>query len=256
MNKKIIYHIISLLVLFCACDSVEDRQDLGNVLTENQLVFDLIQTPAGSNSVVFQNQTANIIPYYDWGTGFSNKPRTEAYFPFAGEYTVNFTAFCAGGTVSTNKKFTVDQNDPNYFENPIWNLLTNTTGKTWVWALDHPSGHPYGNGPVDCLEPGWWQVTVAEIEGWGIAQDEITFDINGAANFSIKTKDGIKTGFFDIGEMTVEGQVFPSLKISGATMSRDEDKSGLYHIVKLTQDELIVHQEYNVSIYKRKGFMY
>ena len=149
MKTRLIYFISIFLVLLVSCDPIENRDKLGSVLSENELAFDIIQEPTGSNTVRFVSKTSGIIPYFDWGSGFSNKESAEAYLPFAGTYTVTYTAYCAGGSVSVSKEFTVSDNDEEYFKDPAWNLLTNgTEGKTWVFATDVPSydGKIWGNG--------------------------------------------------------------------------------------------------------------
>ena len=257
--KTINYIIFALasFVIFPACDPIEDRESLGEKVSESDIRISVSQSTDKDNIVYLENKTPSVIPYWDYGTGYSSQQKDTILIPFAGTYDISFTAWSAGGPTTVVKQVVVSQNDPDYFADEVWGLLTNNgEGKTWVWALDCPGGFPYGNGPEDCLAPVWWTVNVAGLADWGIDKDEMYFDLKGAANYTITKTSGVTKAFFDVSKMEVAGVVYPRLKIIGGGLSRDEGGTGVYHIVKITEDELIVHQDYNVAIYKRKGFMY
>lgn len=286
MNTKICYLFASIIMLCVACDPVEDRDKPGRILNSDELVFDLIQEPAGSNTIIFDNKTPEIIPYYDWGTGFSNKPRTEAYFPFAGDYTVTFTAYCAGGSVSTTRNFTVSRNDPEYFKDPAWNKISgNGAGKVWIFATDIPTdnydGRIWGNGGYKGNPPGpsWWGRTAADAKDDNIdIGAEMYFDLDGGANFKVTNHGTVSSGSYDLKldekVMSDDGQVWSigSIELAGATIphgiSQNEGKKPVYKfdICILTEDELVL--SYNTGNnkgsgseswfwrFKRKGFDY
>lgn len=286
MKTHIICLFALLLGVFVACDPIEDREEAGRVLSESELAFDMIQEPAGSNTVTFTNQTPAVIPLFDWGTGFSNKPVTEAYFPFAGKYTVVFTAYCGGGTVSTAKEFTVNQNDPEYFKDPAWNLISgNGTGKTWVFAADIPAsnyeGRIWGNGGFKGMPvgPGWWGRTAADAKDDKIDLNaELFFDLDGGAHLKTSENGTTTTGSYDLKlnekVMTSDGQTWAigSIELAGATIphgiSQNEGLKPVYKfdICTLTDDELVL--SYNTGNnrgdgseswfwrFKRKGFNY
>ncbi|GEM_PF-1069117 len=284
MKNKIIYLSLLITLFFSACDTIEDRDEPGRVLNESELLFDMIQEPAGSNTVLLENKTKNVIPYFDWGTGYSTQSKTEAYFPFAGEYTLTFTAFCAGGPVSTTRTFKVDNNDPEYFKDPAWALLSgNNNGKTWVFATDIPKssyeGRIWGNGGYMRMPPGpdWWGRTAADAIDDNIdLQAEMYFDLAGAANFKVTNHGSTSTGTYDLKltekVITDDGSTWSigSLELSGATIphgiSINEDSKTVYkfNICVLTEDELVLAYlnptvDYGETWYwrfKRKGFNY
>ncbi|HYX06583.1 MAG TPA: hypothetical protein VE912_07595 [Bacteroidales bacterium] len=260
--KKIIFLLISVSILFASCETIENREMLGSVLSKDEIDIQVIQEPAGSNTIVLKNNTPGIIPYWDWGTGWSNKNEAEVYIPFAGDYTVEFTAFCDGGTVTVNRDFSVASNDDSYFDSdPAWKGLTGGgSGKTWVWALDHPSGYIAGNGPTDCLFPAWWVMTPDGLNIPDALNYEFYMDLNGAANFELKN---VVDGSVQKGVFTVDDP----LKIGDVNYSVIEVLGGphipwfsgtKYHLTNLTDDELSVHlyNAYDVAVFKRKGFVY
>lgn len=283
MKSRFFYFLFICLVLFASCDPIEDRDALGRVLDESELAFDIIQEPAGSNTVKFVSKTPGIIPYFDWGSGFSNKESAEAYLPFAGTYTVTYTAYCAGGPVSVVKEFTVAGNDEQYFKDPAWMLLTNgSEGKTWVFAMDVRSydGRIWGNGGYlnAPAGPGWWGRTAADAVDDKIDLNaELSFDLNGAANMKVSENGQNTKGTFDLRIAPVkdgEGKVWAigSIELSGATIphgiSVNESSKAVYKftICTLNENELVL--SYNTKnltspgteawfwVFKRKGFNY
>jgi hypothetical protein len=260
--KKISFFAFAFALLFVACETIEDRDELGSVLREDELVIEVTQETAGSNTIKLKNNTpgVGITPYWDWGTGWSNKNEAEVYIPFAGEYKVTFMAICEGGYVTTERSFTIAKNDDAYFDtDPAWKLLTNGgTGKTWVWATDHPSGKLAGNGPLDCIKPEWWTMTPNEY--WGTKNNEVYMDLIGAANFIHTKGDGsIVKGVFNVlAPFTgVEGKSFSSIEVLGGATFPWPD-NGKYHITLLNDNELSLHKynAFDIGLYKRKGFNY
>lgn len=286
MKAKIIFLFLLLLTIFTACEPIEDRQDAGNVLKESELIFNIIQETTGSNTVIFENKTPGILPFFDWGSGFSNKAQAEAYFPFAGTYSVTFTAYCAGGNISTSKEFTVNQNDPAYFNDPAWNLISgNGSGKTWIFAADIPSsnfgGRIWGNGGYLDIPsgPNWWGRTFEDAKDDEIDLNaELYFDLDGAAHMKTISNGTTTTGNYDLKlnekVMTSDGQIWAigSIEFSGVTIphgiSQNEGQKPVYKfdICTLTENELVLcyNTEGNRTQgceswywrFKRKGFNY
>lgn len=283
MKTRVFYFLFIYLVIFAACDPIENRDKLGEVLNEDQLFFDIVQEPEGSNTVKFVSKTPGIIPYFDWGTGFSTKENAEAYLPFAGTYTVTYTAYCAGGAVSISKEFTVSENDEEYFKAPAWNLLTNgTEGKTWVFATDVPTydGKIWGNGAYLNFPagPGWWGRTAADAKDDNIdVNSELCFDLNQAANVKMCENGKESKGTFNLTIENIkddDGKVWAIgyIELAGTTIphgiSQNEDKKTVYkfNICTLNENELVL--SYNTKnltdpgtetwfwVFKRKGYTY
>lgn len=263
--KKVIYGLMGFALLLASCGTLEDRDELEPVLTANDLKITIIQPTPGSNTIVFHNETEGAIMYYDWGTGTltSRNEYDTIYIPFASSPTLTYTAFCGGGTVSGSQTFTIDANDDAFFDtDPAWKGLTaGGAGQTWVYALDIPGGIIAGNGPEDCQAPAWWTMDASPGNSWIKFNDEISFDLNGAANVTYKAEDGsTKTGFFKVIEPAVFNDVSYSgiQTLNGVTFPWPAPSDGKYHITKLTADLLSLHEykQFNIAMYKRKGFSY
>jgi hypothetical protein len=258
MRNTLFFTILMSLVL-SACETIEDRNEMGHLITKEQIKINVTQNPSGSNTIIVENLTDEILPYWDWGTGWSNKQKDTIYIPFGGDYTLNFTAFSQGGSVTVSQKFSIAENDEEFFTtDPAWLGLTgNGEGKTWVWATDHPSGYLAGNGPEDSVTPAWW--TMKPSDYWGTTTDEVYMDLDGAANFKHTKGDGsVVTGVFNVIEpFVINGQTFSGFEVLGGP-TFPWPASGKYHITHMNEDELSIHAyaAYDVALYKRKGFNY
>ena len=263
--KKVIYGLMGFALILTSCETMEKRDEMGSVLTADQLKITIIQPTPGSNTIIFNNETEGAIIYYDWGTGTltSRQEYDTIYIPFASTVTLKYTAFCQGGTVTGSKSFTIAANDDAYFDtDPAWKGLTGGgAGQTWVYALDIPGGIIAGNGPEDCQAPAWWTMDASPGNSWIRFHDEITFDLLGAANVTYKAESGaISKGFFKVIDPAVFGGVSYSgiQTLNGVTFPWPTPSDGKYHITKLTTDLLSLHEykQYNIAMYKRKGYVY
>jgi hypothetical protein len=260
MNK--IFNLLIGATMLVACETIEDRESLGPVLKQSNLEFVVSQPASGSNTIYLESRTKGALPYWDWGTGFSNKMKDTLYIPFAGTFTIRYTAFGDGGTTIDSTTFTIAENDDAYFDqDPAWKALTNGgSGETWVWALDIPTAKIAGNGPENCLVPTWWTMTEAEYgQSPKPLTDEVHMNLLGAANFHWKKPDGsVVKGFFNVIPPFVhEGNSYSAIETVGG-VTFPWPRTGKYHFTKMTTDELAVHayKGYEISMFKRKGFEY
>lgn len=294
MKKRIIYLIAGAALLFAACDPIEDRIDAGSVLSESELSAFVKVTVTGNN-VTIENTAPETVSFMKTSFGQqSNKNKDTFYIPLKNTYTATVTAYCAGGPVTVSKEFQIAQNDPTYFADPFWQLLTNdTAGKSWVWALDFPGGKVWGIGPYLASTSGdWWAPAVADLPGQGATlTDEVVFDLNGGLNFKVinsvgTTKEpavpGNGTGTFnmDLGEanhvMNADGNAvwsYGKITFTNHTipLGIEPNTSGKplhykFDILKMTNDELwLAFPEPGVTWawgaawyykFKRKGYTY
>lgn len=243
--------IIGILAtgLLCACNPIEDRNELTGSLNPEDIN---ISVSVSGNTITMENKTQGIIPYWDYGTGFSNKNKESILQPFAGEHSIKFTAFGVGYKGTTvEKKVVVEKNDMEYFKVPVsWNLLSGDgKGKTWVWNLDKE--HPYGNGSEMMTDVEWWGPGVPAMKSDGTAYDEMTFDLQGAANFSLthKKADGtvlsVEKAFFKTYPTTYNKQTFNQVEIIGGKISKGTDNNLSYDIVKLNENELVLRERHS-----------
>jgi hypothetical protein len=213
--------IITLGILF-SCEPIEDRFGLPDMTLESsELQYSAVVT---GNNLVLKNMTPDVIPYWSYADakgnelGHSNLNETTIAMPFAGTFSVTFTAFARGGSVSSSVVVKVLQNDNSLFSDPRWAMLTNgVLGKTWKInmvapiefvgtnihspAMDAIYGSAPGSGDWNWY-PNFSDISWAgyEDKDWG----EITFDLKGGYNVTVKqtsvvtgsTAQTVKTGTY------------------------------------------------------------
>lgn len=194
-----------------SCDPIEDRYSLPSMkLSSSDLKYSAVVT---GNNLVLKNLTPDIIPYWSYSDskgnelGHSNLNEITVAMPFAGTYTVNFTAFERGGSVTSSVVVKVLQNDNSLFSDSRWALLTNgVAGKTWKLNMVAPIefvGTNIHSPAMDAIygaaagTADWnWYPNFSDIP-WAGYEDkdwgEITFDLNGGYNVTIK-QTSVTTG--------------------------------------------------------------
>lgn len=191
-----------------------DYPELGTPLSPSDLKYTVTQDPSYDNRLYFSSESEGVIPFWDYGLGISNQPKDTIIYPFGGSFWVKYTGFGRAGSLTDSTEITVSENDPSFFSDPQWNFLTNgAAGKTWIFDPTAPIGY-YGKDylaqtgssddwsyfPGDC--PDWSGF------GCGIYWGEMTFDLNGSYNYTVKQKSLTTDEFttttgkfgFDIGD--------------------------------------------------------
>lgn len=186
MNKLGCLFLLSLLTL-SACDPITDRAELSTDFQAEDLKYSVTQKKGQDNVVYLSSETPGVIVYWDYEIGTSNQEQDTISIPFAGDYTITYTAYPGGMPVADSTEITVSQNDPSYFSEPEWNYLTNgVAGKTWVLNMERPVGWyglDYGEGGSGdwvyhpSYEGNEW---VMENKDWG----QMTFNLDGDYNYS------------------------------------------------------------------------
>lgn len=240
-KSKLAIAFAGALLLLAAC-SPDDPQ-LGSIKAKSELNISVTQNPEKDNTIYLENKTPGIIPYWDYGIGFSNKNKDTIDIRFAGEYDIKFYALDKGGYVSTSQKVTVSKNDEDYFKDPIWNLLANgSEGKTWVWN-DKVSAC-YGNGGQGSTAPEWWQVPYTDVVSYGWETGNMVFDLNGAQNFTKTLNAGATTkGFFNLDVENKRLTILNTNILHGADYADDGASGNYYVITKLTETEMTLSRQ-------------
>lgn len=248
------YIILLLLILVSACTKEDNESLPGSSIAKADLKFSVTQEQGHDNIVTLNSLTkGSYIPYWQIAGISTKKPIDTITVPFAGTFTLIYSIYTSGGPLTDSTQITVSENDPNYFSSIMWNQLTNgQEGKTWVWAVDRPTGMVYGNGSGAAVEPEWWKNGISYLAGEGVADDEMTFNLNGAKNYSFTHAGTTKAAAFDLDTLK------KTLKITGSDISLGGKVT--YVIVKLTDDELTLAQQgdgwRNLWLFKRKGYTY
>ncbi len=240
--KPAITFLVALLLLV-ACSP--DNPQLGGIISQSGLDISITQDPEKDNIIHLENKTPGIIPYWDYGIGFSNENKTTIVIRFAGEYDIKFYALDKGGSVSTSQKVTVSENDADYFKDPMWDLLTNgSEGKTWVWNDKIPAC--FGNGGAGSIIPEWWQVSYGEVVSNEWETGEMVFNLDGAQNFTKTLDTGVATkGFFDLDVENKRLTILNANVLHGADYADDGAKGNYYVITRLTETEMTLARQGN-----------
>lgn len=257
MKKNTYYAILGLMFLSVSCEPIEKRDDLKSVLSESELQLDVYGTTEGGNQIVLSNTTPQVGSYWDYIIDISTRQRDTVLIPFLGKQTIKFSGFCTGGVVSTTRTVNITTID-----HPIdkeWTDIAGTdiVGKTWVWDYDEESDVIWGQGEyLFDREPTWWEVSAEEAAESMFPEEftqEMTFDLNGKANFIKKTAEGdiVEQGTFKFDmskkRTTESGEVWSigQLIFTGATVlyGYDGDTEELvyvFDILELTDTHMLL----------------
>lgn len=242
-----------ILLLAAACDPIELRDEMGPKVNPSEFDYTITNMPGTDYMLILENKTPGVMFSWDYAWGVTRKQRDTVRILVPGTYEIKITATTAGGIVEDTKTVTVTQADPEAFQEPEWTYLTNlAAGKTWVWDDTQPS--PWGNGGYrGCNAPCWWALTMADIIGRGVGSDEMTFDLNGGRNLTLKaaqdpaiymgtTKGSFDISFgaaregWDVGKLTTTNvTVINGMQVNAANAVEDE-----FYILKLTEDQLVL----------------
>ena len=184
-----------VLGLMFSCEPQEDRESLP-AITLDPAEINISVTNVG-NEVTMTNSTPDVIPYWSYKDaagnelGHSNQQQVVTIFPFAGTYSVDFTAYTRGGAVvAASRPVVIAENNAEYFSAPEWDMLTNgVEGKTWVLDMASPIGWAGFDYPYNPLGSDYWNwfpdyagnEWVMPNKNWG----EMTFDLDGGYNISV-----------------------------------------------------------------------
>lgn len=251
MKRKIFYLVAGTALLIAACEPIEKRQDAGPIVPAEDFVYTIKNDATNDYILYLDNQTPEVMFSWDYAWGVTRKQQDTVRMLVPGNYTIKITALTAGGIVTTTKNVTVTKADPNAFQEPEWAYLTNfTAGKTWVWN-DNLSG-VWGNGGYKgCNAPCWWVVNKAGVDGQGAGSDEMTFDLNGGMNLTLKAASrpaaykGTTKGTFNLSfTPTFAGWDVGTLKCTNVTIplgvqvNFSDQIQYEYYVLKLDADEL------------------
>ena len=176
---------LGLLPAFYACNPIEDRYELGDIASPEQIDVS-VTSINGSNKILLKNNTPQYGGMWDYKFGTSTKMTDTVIVPVVGTYTVTYLATTPGGIVTKNTDVTINEMSypiPGYSE-----LTDDGKGKIWVYdKQQYPNGN-WGKfcylGPPDPVkwEKIWWDPGKGVGDDW--YEDEnasIKFEIEGAS---------------------------------------------------------------------------
>jgi len=222
MNRFFLYIIVLMsTVAFVGCDPLEDRLDMGNSITAEQLdvsVTPIVIDGKNTNKVILENRSP-ILSSWDFGIGKSTKKTDTVLLVIAGENEITFTGRNPDGTeISKTLSVNVDE---LYFEVPLeWGYFTGGSEREWVWDDTKPA--VWGNGGyVTDTAPAWWILQIADIDGQAPhegAGAKMIFSLKGAKFTKIKADGSTENGTFafDMSKTTIlkDGTVWAKGKLT------------------------------------------
>lgn len=251
-----IYLSLMILAIF-ACDPIEDRDAMPSPIDKSELDFSITQNPDRPNELYLRSNTEGAIAFWDYEVGVSNNPNVDVLIPFEGDFWVKYYAYSGGVPTVDSVQVSLPQ-DEEYFNDPVWDLLTNgVEGKTWVWATGNPIGPLMGIGPLDINNWNpfggfeWWNTTDVE-------EGKFTLDLDKGFNYTKITPDATQKGKFSVYEEN--GVTY--IKFQGPKMLNQEgdNTQSLYGISKINENELVLNQLYlsdnsqRTYYFKKEGF--
>lgn len=192
MNKILnIAFALAFAVLFVACNPIEKDFGTGEVVTSadqlNVTLTPVMFKTYKTNKYKVQCKSPVVCKWSTTASYISND--TTVLILGKGAQNIKLTAMAADGSLVT-KTYSVTV-DSLYYPVPAqWGYLCGSSSKTWVWATDvtgtafpgAAAGKCYGNGGyLANNSPGWWTCGLSDLTGWGVANDKMTFSLDGAS---------------------------------------------------------------------------
>lgn len=246
---------ITLLVVFSACEPIEDRMEMGSAITAEQLdiTATLIQVDGKNSNKVALDNRSPVLSSWNYGTGVTQRKTDTVLLVTTGENEIEFTGLNANGTKIT-KTLTVNV-DELTFDVPLeWGYLTGGSEKTWVWDDSQPA--VWGNGGyLGSSKPEWWMLSVGDIDDQAPGEGEgasMVFGLSGSSLTKVKSNGDTEAGSFsfDMSKITTmdNGDVWAKGKLTtrGVTVlcgkSPDEGSIPVYEydILVINDNQLIL----------------
>ena len=214
--KKIIIALFSLLAMFqLSCNPIEEEPKQGSVIAESELKLDVYPLTEGGNKIVMINNTPMVGSHWNYGSGISVRQQDTVLVPFLGEKEIVFTGICAGGTISTIRKVTID--NILYPIEDEWAIFAGTdkNGKDWMWDYTSPDDVVWGNGGYPGnTAPAWATIKAGDMDDQDpeVGKDGVMhFDLNGAANFTKISQTGkVVEKLLDSAHITANKNTIPN----------------------------------------------
>lgn len=231
------------VVLSCAPDDVDE---LGPVLDPSELQYSVSQDPAYDNKIFLESLTPEVLSFWDYELGTTNKLKDTILIPFKGDFWVKYQAMGRGGSSIDSTMITVSQFDPTFFADPVWQKLTNgELGRTWKLVAVR-AGDAKSTTYSDWGDASWVTADFG---------DSAYFDLDKGFNF-IRYTDGAATkSSFGLDTLEIMSEAYldtpgDALIINGGNKMPANDPSNemaadlknRFRIFKLSNDTLVLGQ--------------
>lgn len=246
INKTIYFLIASILLVFSACEPIVEEEHLSNTTNVDGVKLIATQSTPGGNEITLQMATPGITGYWEnINTGQLFSDKATFVYPVPGKATFTFKGTLGSEFFTKTIDVQIDKLD-HPLDQDFYDLVgTDTTlGKTWVfdkniyppateaffWFMS-PGGNP------DSYMTAWWNAGACCPPS--DANGKMHFDLDKASNYThyeTVSATGTKGSF----RLNVKNH---ELTVTGAPMlgSAAGNKNGLYTIITLTQDKLVLY---------------
>nr|WP_315157477.1 hypothetical protein [uncultured Flavobacterium sp.] len=244
--NKITYLIIaSLMLVFSACEPIVEEESLVNSTNVDGVQLVATQSTPGGNEITIDMVTPGITGYWDYNLGKALTNKIKFIYPIPGKATFTYTGSLGAEFFTKTVSVQVDKLD--HALNQDWYDLvgTNTaTGKTWIfdkgnagnlWWFMSPPGSPDGAMSV------WWNA--GDCCGPSDSNGKMHFDLAGAANYNhYETKTATPTKGSFVLDVANRKLIITGSKMLGYAAG---NKDGIYTIVSLTEDKMVLYLSNN-----------
>jgi len=248
LNMKLIINCFIAIwccavILSCTPDEAEG---LKPVLDPSQLQYSVTQDPNYDNKVFLESLTPQVIPFWDFELGTSNKLKDTIILPFKGDFWVKYQGMGAGGSSIDSTMITVSEFDPNFFADTAWQKLTNgELGRSWK-LVAVKAGDAKSKTYDDWSDASWVTADFG---------DSAHFDLDKGFNFVRYTKGVPTKSTFSLDTNEIIPDAYlntpgKALIINGGNRMPAQDVSNemapdlknRFRILKLSNDTLILGQ--------------
>ena len=243
-NIKIIYLLmVTLLLVFSACEPIVDELNLSDSTNVEGVQLVATQSTPGGNKITLSMVTPGITGYWNYNLGKALTNEVTVVYPIPGKSTFTYVGTLGSQFFTKTIDVQIDKLDTP-LDQDWYDLVSNNTatGKTWVfdgvkdddklwWFMSAPN-NPDGamgvwwNAGGQCCPPSDWA-------------GKMHFDLNGAANYNhYETTTSIPTKGSFVLDVANKKLIITGSKMLGSAAG---NKDGVYSIVTLTQDKMVLY---------------
>lgn len=245
INKKIYLLIASFMLVFSACEPIVEEENLVNSTNVEGVQLVATQSTPGGNEITINMVSPGITGYWDYNLGKALTNKITFIYPIPGKSTFTYTGTLGAEFFTKTIDVQVDALDHPLDQD--WYDLVGTetaTGKTWVfdkgndgnlWWFMSPPGDPSGAMGV------WWNA--GDCCPPSDSNGKMHFDLAGAANYNhYETKTATPTKGSFVLDVANKKLIISGSKILGYAAG---NKDGIYDIVALTEDKMVLYLRNN-----------
>lgn len=251
MKNKILMSLFigSLAMAYFSCEPIEERDKLSNSTDVDGVTLVATQSTAGGNEITLEMTTPGVTGYWDYTLGKALTNKVTFIWPIPGLATFTYTGTLGKEFFSKTIDVQVDVLD-HPLDQDWYDLVSENTsaGKTWVFSgtAGDETLWWYMSAPYNWAEV-WWNAGGTCCPPFD-AGGKMVFDLDGAANYTYYSAPDadpvagtfvldVKNQKLDVNGPNILGSTDPGYDIG--------NHDGIYQIIKLTQDEMILYVSSN-----------